>query len=138
MDLEKDTIYFYKIHGVFRNSIEGVQSKEIKGRGQFSAPESLRFSNLTTNSVTLSWDPVEGVISYNLYRDGKQLWVDFSPYHSCGKIIYGNCRITNTTFTDRNLIKGHRYNYTVAALSYIGEGMKTQPLEVRIPHSKPF
>ena len=139
MNLEKDTVYYYKIHGVFRNTVEGVQSKIIKGRGQFSAPESVRFSNLTTNSVTLSWDPGEGAFSYNLYRDGKQLWVNFSPYHSCGKIIYNNCIIRDTTFTDtQNLVAGHRYNYTVSVESASGEGVKTRPLEVIIPRSKPY
>mgnify|MGYP001260129824 CR=1 FL=1 len=144
MDLEKDTIYFYKIHGVFRNSIEGVQSKEIKGRGKLSTPQSLRISNLTKNSVTLSWEPVEGAWSYSLYRDGQQLWNSWDTINcSQTRVSSGwRCLIRDNTYTDtNNLIEGNRYNYTVAAHSIftsIGEGMKTEPLEVTIPQSKPY
>lgn len=68
-------------------------------------PTSPKVENLTataksTSEITLTWDAAAGATSYNVYRYGKKI-----------------ANVTDTTFTDNNLIHNTQYCYEVAAVS---------------------
>ena len=68
-------------------------------------PASPKVENLTatangTSEITLTWDAVADATSYNVYRYGKKI-----------------ANVTETTFTDNNLIHNTQYCYEVAAVS---------------------
>ncbi|PWK14309.1 fibronectin type III domain-containing protein [Tumebacillus permanentifrigoris] len=62
--------------------------------------------------VSLTWSSVPGVTQFNLYRDGVQ---------SSNKI--NTSPITDTTFTDTNVINGNTYTYYLAPITASGEGL---------------
>ena len=64
------------------------------------APTGLAASNITTESLTLSWDALEKAQSYNVYRDGEL-----------------KANVTGTTYNDNNLTHNTQYCYTVAGMN---------------------
>ncbi|GAA1951409.1 extracellular catalytic domain type 1 short-chain-length polyhydroxyalkanoate depolymerase [Kitasatospora viridis] len=69
------------------------------------APTGLTVSGTTATSVSLTWQPVSGASSYDVYRDGTQ--ANASP-------------VTGTTYTDSGLAAGTSHSYTVAAVDASG------------------
>ncbi|MBL0387830.1 hypothetical protein JJB07_14410 [Tumebacillus sp. ITR2] len=62
--------------------------------------------------VSLAWDSLPGVTQFNLYKNGVQPSnkVNTSP-------------ITDTSFTDTNVINGNTYSYYLAPITASGEGL---------------
>ncbi|MFE0463618.1 PHB depolymerase family esterase [Kitasatospora sp. NPDC058965] len=69
------------------------------------APGGLTVTGTTANSVSLSWSPVGGAVSYDVYRGGAQV---------------NSGAVTGTGFTDTGLAAGTGYRYTVAAVDSAG------------------
>ncbi|MFI9624495.1 PHB depolymerase family esterase [Streptomyces sp. NPDC052042] len=69
------------------------------GGDQLPAPSGLRVTDVTPDSVSLSWTAVEGAASYTVRRDGTPV---ASP--------------ASTTYTDTGLTAGTAYRYTVTAV----------------------
>jgi len=113
--LKLDIIDFYA--GVLwggepKSFVDNIQFHRIIG--QALPPENVQAA-ITGNLVTLTWEaPVEGLIEYEVYRDGNML---------------------NSTFelslTDENLEPGE-YEYTLKALYGICESPATNPVAVTI------
>jgi len=76
------------------------------------APDNLSASG-TSNSVTLTWNPVSGASSYTLY------WDNVSGIDSSDNDITS---ITNSNYTHNNLDNGSTYYYKVAAVNSSGTG----------------
>ncbi|ONI67316.1 chitinase [Kribbella sp. ALI-6-A] len=68
----------------------------------------------SASSVSLSWSPVGGATSYNVYRNGTKVG---SP--------------TGTSYTDSGLTANTTYSYQVSASNSIGEGAKSGTLSVK-------
>jgi hypothetical protein len=70
------------------------------------APVGLRGTPVSTGGLALSWAAVDGVASYNIYRDGQLIGTSLVP-----------------SFTDGAALRGGAYSYAVSAWqSRLGEG----------------
>jgi len=65
------------------------------------APTGLIVTAVSTNTISLSWDAVNGATGYNVYRNNAK--VNAAP-------------VTGTTFTDTGLTANTPYSYTVRAI----------------------
>ena len=82
------------------------------------APTGLAASNLTYNSVDLTWNVTTGATGYNIYKDGMNV----------GSTI-GN---DTTNFTAPGLIPGNTYSFTVTSTSAGNESDYSEPVSVTI------
>ena len=78
------------------------------------APTGLAASNITTESLTLSWDALEKAQSYNVYRDGEL-----------------KANVTGTTYNDNNLTHNTEYCYRVAGVHNSNVHEQSEPLCVK-------
>ena len=78
------------------------------------APSGLAASNITTESLTLSWDALEKAQSYNVYRDGEM-----------------KANVTGTTYNDNNLTHNTEYCYKVAGVHNSNVHEQSAPLCVK-------
>lgn len=78
------------------------------------APTGLAASNITTESLTLSWDALEKAQSYNVYRDGEL-----------------KANVTGTTYNDNNLTHNTEYCYKVAGVHNSNVHEQSKPLCVK-------
>ncbi|MEU3607334.1 PHB depolymerase family esterase [Streptomyces sp. NPDC035033] len=82
--------------------------------GALPAPTGLSVTATTATSASLSWNPVPGAVSYDVYRDGTK--VNSAP-------------VTATAHTDTGLTAGTAYGYAVAAVDASGAaGTRTAPV----------
>ncbi|MBA3927730.1 glycosyl hydrolase family 18 protein [Listeria rustica] len=71
-----------------------------------SVPGNLRVTRVTSDGVVLNWDASKdnvAVTGYKVYRDGKEI-----------------ATVTKPTYTDKNVVSGQSYNYTVQAFDAAG------------------
>ena len=112
--LLKETVYYYKISGIYRKFVESEKTKSIAKGTKFHAPQTLRLNQIKANTITLEWDLITHASAYHIFRDGVQIWS-------------GN----NNEFTDLNLKPNTLYSYSIAAYSYYsGIGDKSIPKQV--------
>lgn len=78
------------------------------------APTGLAAGNITTESLTLSWDALEKAQSYNVYRDGEL-----------------KANVTGTTYNDNNLTHNTEYCYRVAGVHNSNVHEQSEPLCVK-------
>ena len=78
------------------------------------APSGLAASNITTESLTLSWDALEKAQSYNVYRDGEKV-----------------ANVTEETYTDNGLTHNTEYCYKVAGVHNSNVHEQSEPLCVK-------
>ena len=83
----------------YSNDDENYFNVVISNPVDLDAPTGLVTSNITTESISLSWDEVDKAQSYNVYRDGEMI-----------------ANVTATTYTDNNLTHNTEYCYTVAGV----------------------
>jgi len=93
------------------NTIE-ITSFTVQTISNLPAPDNLSASG-TSNSVTLTWNPVSGASSYTLY------WDNVSGIDSSDN---GITSIANSNYTHNNLDNGSTYYYKVAAVNALGTG----------------
>lgn len=70
------------------------------GAPKLESPKNLNASDITTDTVTLSWDPVSGATGYQVERNGS---------------ILGT--ITSTSYKNEGLLAGTEYTYNVYAMN---------------------
>lgn len=121
-DLEPNTSYNYTVTALDAAGNESTSSNEVTittldvEHVAPSTPTSIVASNISKDSVTLTWDKAlqnEVVNKYNIYRDGT---------------FVGETK-TNS-FTDSNLTPETTYTYTVVASNDWGDSAPSLPLEV--------
>ena len=97
--------YSYRVSATANDGTEGPKSELIKGipLGAPSAPMNL-MSRPESQEVTLTWDAVNDVSYYRVYRNGLR--------------IAGN--ITETTYIDTGLTNDIPYSYQVSAVLTVG------------------
>lgn len=82
-------------------------------RGEFGAPTGLVVGDFTHRQVELRWDPVDGAIGYNVYRNP----VAGGPLGQAQRINARPVATTSATFVDTKVEAGKQYFYAVRALS---------------------
>lgn len=79
-------------------------------------PLGLRYNNVTTNSISITWEDNMGydeVTSYNIYVNGEKV---------------GSTKISE--YTINNLLPERTYEITVTAVNYYGESFESEPITV--------
>ncbi len=93
----------------FDNNLRVTTEPEPPG----GVPTGLTVTGTTTNSVSLSWNPVSGATGYNVYRNNVK--VTGTP-------------VTATSYTDTGLAASTSYTYTVTELYSGGESGHSTPV----------
>ncbi len=80
-----------------------------------------------TNSITVTWTPVSGVDSYNVYKNNDGAWVKIASASS-----------SDTSYIDTSVSSGVQYTYTVTAVknnteSYLGDENAKSATYVNMP-----
>ena len=78
------------------------------------APTGLAASNITTESLTLSWNELANAQSYNVYRNGEKV-----------------ANVKGTSYTDNGLTHNTQYCYTVAGVHNSNVHEQSEPLCVK-------
>ena len=114
--------YSYRVTAYDAAGNESAAAGSVSGTARDtqapSVPQSLAASNITTTSVTISWQPStdaggSGLAGYRVFRDGVL-----------------RTTVTGTAFTDSGLTPGVQYRYAMAA--YDGAGNQSA-LSSQIP-----
>lgn len=103
--------------------------KSLESRYTFLTLPSLAGLNIVgvgTNFAQLSWDSVTGDVYYDLKRDDKHIvTVTEETYTTATDATYNEYNVaysnSNILFTDRNLISGTPYNYSIAVTNASGQ-----------------
>ena len=113
--LANGTTYYYQVTAV-NSSGEGPKSSEASatpGAAVLAAPLLKGVASSTKN--TLTWSPIAGATSYNLYRTSGQGAPGF---------LY-KTGLATSSFTDPGLTNGTAYGYYVCAVSASGQGSQS-------------
>lgn len=98
--------------GLTRNPI-GVSAATGSNKA-LAAPNGVEIPSVTQTSISLRWKPIEGAVSYNIYR-AKLGYKDYK--------LIGNSQTTE--FSDVNVEKDSTYLYKIAAVNADGEGAQS-------------
>lgn len=113
------TLYRYQVVSYTGNSTTQIESDRSNIASATPAatpgvPGNLRATNITSTSVSLAWNAVDGATSYTIYRDDDVV----------------EAGITGTTFQDLDLELSTTYTYNVTATSAGGESAKSADLVI--------
>jgi hypothetical protein len=111
--------YYYQVSAVFPGGTESQMSAYIPGTSM-SKLTGLRVTGSTANSISLSWNPVEGAECYYVYRSA-------SLNGEYEDIIPGFNDPTGTSYTNNSLQPNRTYYYKVAGVPSNG-GITRGPL----------
>ena len=95
----------------------GSNSSGSSKNGAPSTPTGLIATNATVTSLTITWNPVSGATSYQLFRTNSYS----GPFTD---LIYSG---TGTTFTDTGLTSGNTYFYEIEATDSSGSSSLSTP-----------
>jgi fibronectin type 3 domain-containing protein len=108
-DLNGLTAYYYKVSALGSDGVEGALSNSATAstpEDPLPAPQGLSAAALSSASIGLSWDPVEGAASYKVYRSGS------------GDGNYAALDTSSTTsYTNSSLAPSTAYYYKVSAIA---------------------
>ncbi|WP_176560328.1 fibronectin type III domain-containing protein [Brevibacillus dissolubilis] len=118
-NLTPGTTYTYSI--VSKNSTSTSQPSTVTATTKLiatapAAPVNLKVTNVSYNSVAITWDADAQATSYRILRNGS----------------YSGTSYTNS-YTDKSASSQQTYNYTVVAINRIGESTASAPLSVTTP-----
>ncbi|CAF3442475.1 unnamed protein product [Rotaria socialis] len=116
-NLNSGTSYTYTVKAVSSAGSESAASNSVTGKTTgappaISAPDGLTASDISSNSMTLNWNSVSGVTTYNVYRDGNKL-----------------TSVSLTSYADKNLVSGTSYRYQVSSVKDSSESEKSNELQ---------
>jgi len=100
--------------------LAGLMASPANATPKPPVPTGLHVTSITATTVSLAWNPSTGALVYRVYRGGKL------PI----------AQVTGTTYTDRTVVAGRTYTYTVSAVGQYGESGKSASVTV-IPQSTP-
>lgn len=105
--LEAGTKYYYRVVAVNGS----VESDESESYGVYTKPNvitSAKFSNITSSSLTISWDGVKGADYYEIYkRKPGESWSGLKPFAT----------VSGTSYNDSGLSAGSKYYYRIYAVN---------------------
>ncbi|CAF4444330.1 unnamed protein product [Rotaria sp. Silwood2] len=112
-NLNSGTTYTYTVKAVSSAGSESAASNSVPGKttGEPPAvgtPNGLIATDITSNSITLRWNSVLGITTYNLYRNGNKL-----------------TSVSLTSYTDTDLRSTTEYRYQVSSIKDSSESEKS-------------
>lgn len=112
-NVEVSKKYLYSICGIDAYEFETFKSEEIRievvdGQPVPEAPTNLKIEEITDAKVSLSWEPVEKVLDYNVYQK--------APLGICKKIA----TVSETIYIDEDVITAVPFIYAVEARTSSG------------------
>ena len=119
--LSANTTYYYRIDA---RGIDDAPMSEYafattssSGSGGGPIPTGVTATATSSSSITVSWDPISGVVFYNIYRSSS----------ASGTYTYIGQGQSSTSYTDTGLSANTTYYYKVTALNLnIGQGESSQ------------
>jgi hypothetical protein len=109
--LSANTTYLYAV-SIVSDVGEGRRSTSSSATTKVPAvPANVSAVNISTNSISLSWDAVPAAVSYKVYR-AESAEGTYSPIASP----------TDTSYSDAELPADTAYHYKVCAVNAVGEG----------------
>jgi fibronectin type 3 domain-containing protein len=105
--ISPETNYYYKICAVSSEGVEGVRSNAVSVATPISAPDNLRVTSVTDNSISLTWNTVSNASGYNLYRSSSVngTYTKINP-----------SLIPNVTYVDTGIVSNTDYYYKVSVV----------------------
>ncbi|CAF1230611.1 unnamed protein product [Rotaria magnacalcarata] len=112
-NLNSGSAYRFTVKAVLSSGSESSASNSATGKttGESPAvgtPSGLIVTDTTSNSVTLKWDSVPGITTYNVYRNGNKV-----------------ASVSVTSYTDTGLNSATDYQYQVSSVKDSVEGDKS-------------
>ncbi|CAF1531444.1 unnamed protein product, partial [Rotaria sordida] len=112
-NLNSGTTYIYTVKAVSSAGSESAASNSVTGKTTgtppaVETPNGLIATNITSNSITLKWNSVSSVTSYNVYRNGNKL-----------------TSVSDTSYTDIGLSSATNYQYQVSSVKDSSESEKS-------------
>jgi len=105
--LKAGTKYFYRVVAV-NGSLKSEQSDSNSSYTKPNTVTSVDFTDLTTNSLTVTWDKISSAISYDVYRrTSGESWSGMGPI----------ANVTACSFEDSGLEAGEKYYYRIIAIN---------------------
>ena len=98
--------YYYQVVAVAEDGTTSAPSNIVGRTCDLPRPVVTASNNAKTGKVTLTWEPVEGAVSYKVYRSTSK-----DGTYSLMKTL------TNTTYTNTNAVAGTKYYYKVVAVA---------------------
>ena len=114
-DQEPRKVYVYQVVPVNRKGYAGAPSNPVTVYWDYPpAPPGRVKAERGDRRVDLSWDPVVGASSFNIYRRGEgEETFPLSPLNGTP--------LTETKYTDLNVVNEKRYIYSVRAVRRVGK-----------------
>lgn len=118
--------YSYSVTAVDANGISSVGNPYTINFCRV-LPPIVTNAKAETNSITVAWNPVSGVDSYNVYKISDGAWVKIASVPS-----------TETSYKDTSVKSGVQYTYTITAVknnteSYLGDENSKSATYVNMP-----
>jgi len=104
--LSPETNYYYKIAAVIDN-FQGLESAPVSSSTLSNVPGNLQVIAMTTSSVSLKWNIVNGASEYNIYRADNENG-EYSMLNSVA--------INTNEYTDTGLVAYTMYYYKVSSI----------------------
>jgi hypothetical protein len=113
--LNSSTAYYYTVEAVEgeANSPASNEAWTTTTAGIPGTPPGATATAVSTSQINLSWNPVPGATSYNIYRGATSLG-EYATAIATG--------VTGTSYPDTGLSAGTTYFYTVEAVNTYGTG----------------
>jgi hypothetical protein len=117
-NLNSGSTYTYTVKALSSSGTESTSSNSVTGRttGEppaIQTPNGLTATDITSNSVTLTWESAAGADIYRLYRDGSQI-----------------ADVTLLSYKDSDLKSSTEYKYQVSSVKGSVESDKS--LEIKV------
>ncbi|CAF2856723.1 unnamed protein product [Rotaria sp. Silwood2] len=115
--LNSGTTYTYTVKAVSLTGAESTSSNlvNVKTTGEppaIETPKGLTVTSVTSNSITLQWEPASGAHKYNVYRNGNKVE-----------------DISITSYTDTGLNSATDYLYQVSTVNGVQESSKSDEIK---------
>ncbi len=116
-NVKSGTYYKYTVRTVFYSMFSGYESGRLVR--YIATPKLTRISNGIAG-ITVNWSSVAGATQYRVYRRGagQKTWTYLGT-------------VNNLQYTDRNVVKGSYYRYTVRAVGGYYSGFDTNGLVIK-------
>ncbi len=110
--VEAKVTYSYRAYALTSDDLVKSAYSNVKSVKRITSPDILTIEN-TIEGVEFTWEPIEGVIGYKVYRktasDKNWVIIDIIGEDDYGKIA--------TTYQDERVDGGTKYSYAVAAVT---------------------
>jgi fibronectin type 3 domain-containing protein len=119
-NLSPDSNYYYRV-SAFVADVESELSNFVLAATLSPIPANVRVKTVSTISLSIEWDTVNGASGYNIYRSENE----YQTYPRLNANM-----VTETTFTDTGLSPKTSYFYKISSVNGEVEGMQSRQIYV--------